>query len=268
MTDGHSGRARPAPHPPRSSLTAGLFRTLWPLAAVAGLLALAALAAAHSSIGFTRVEPPADIVPTFEQQAPPAGLDQPTDTPAPGQPGNYLPGWVPLVGTVLCGAVVVAVLVALLWALARDLLRRRRGLARPGARKLRSAEQTAEEVVAALDAGLVDLSDTDADPRKAVIACWVRLEQAAAAAGVERRPGDTPTDLVTRLLGGGRPVSADVLAAFADVYREARYATHTVDERMRAQALAALRRLRTELTSRVDRLDGDGERAAAGGGQR
>ncbi|GAB3963218.1 DUF4129 domain-containing protein [Plantactinospora veratri] len=268
MTDGHSGRARPAPHPPRSSLTAGLLRTLWPLAAVAGLLALAALAAAHSSIGFTRVEPPADIVPTIEQPTPPTGLDQPTRSAGPGQPGDFIPHWVSYLGAVLCGAVVVAVLAALVWALARDLLRRRRGLARPGARKLRSAQETAQEVVAALDAGLVDLSDSDADPRRAVIACWVRLEQAAAAAGVERRPGDTPTDLVTRLLGAGRPVSADVLAAFADVYREARYATHTVDERMRAQALAALRRLRTELTSPVDRLGGDGGRATAGGGHR
>ncbi|GIG89477.1 DUF4129 domain-containing protein [Plantactinospora endophytica] len=250
MTDGRSDRARPAPQPPRSSLTAGLLRTLWPLAAVAGLLALAALAAGHSSIGFTRVDPPADIVPTFEPPEQPVPAESLASA-EPGPSGSYLPEWVPYVGTVLCTAVVLAVVVALLWALARDLLRRRRGLARPGARKLRSAEQTAEEVVAALDAGLVELSDTDADPRKAVIACWVRLEQAAAAAGVERRPGDTPTDLVTRLLGAGRPVSADVLAAFADVYREARYATHTVDERMRTQARSALHRLRTELTAGV-----------------
>ncbi|MDG4789765.1 DUF4129 domain-containing protein [Micromonospora sp. WMMD1102] len=267
MTDGHSGRARPAPQPPRSSLTSSLLRTLWPLAAVAGLLALAALAASHSSIGFDRVQPPADIVPTIEQ-AQPTGTEPPPPTAGPGQPGSYLPHWVPYLGTLLCGAVVLAVVVALLWALVRDLLRRRRGLNRPGARKLRSAEQTAEEVVAALDAGLVDLSDTDADPRRAVIACWVRLEQAAASAGVERRPGDTPTDLVTRLLGAGRPVSADVLGAFADVYREARYATHTVDERMRGQALAALRRLRTELTSRVDRPGEDAAPTTAGGGQR
>ena len=41
--------------------------------------------------------------------------------------------------------------------------------------------------------------------------------------------------------------SADVLAEFADVYREARYATHPVDERIRDQARAALRRLRAEL---------------------
>ena len=43
--------------------------------------------------------------------------------------------------------------------------------------------------------------------------------------------------------------SADVLDGFAHVYREARYATHPVDERTRDQARAALRRLRGELTS-------------------
>lgn len=250
MTDGHSGRARPAEQPARSSLTRTLVRTLWPLAAVAGLLVLAALAAAHSSIGATRVEPPADIVPTLEAR--PAAPSAVESGPADASSGLDLPDWIPIVGALLCGAAVLAVIGVLLWTLFRDLLRRRRGLARIGGRpSVRSAAETAEEVVAALDAGLVDLSDSDADPRTAVIACWVRLEQAAAAAGVERRPGDTPTELVTRLLGAGRPVTPDVLAAFAEVYRVARYATHTVDQRMRAQARSALQRLRTELTTQV-----------------
>jgi hypothetical protein len=101
----------------------------------------------------------------------------------------------------------------------------------------------------------VELDDRDTDPRTAVIACWVRLEEAAEEAGVPRLAGDTPTDLVSRLLRGdptaGVPAiaSADVLDGFAHVYREARYATHTVDERMRDQARAALRRLRGELTT-------------------
>ncbi|MFC6019459.1 DUF4129 domain-containing protein [Plantactinospora solaniradicis] len=248
MTDGHSGRARPGEQPTRSTVTSALLRTLWPLAAVTGLLGLAALAAANSSIGFERIEPPADIVPTLpEPQSAAPAQGQVTAAP---ETGPTLPDWIPMVGALLCGAVVAVVLGVLVWALVRDLLRRRKGLARStGRRSVRSATETAEEVVAALDAGLVDLSDSDADPRKAVIACWVRLEQAASAAGVERRPGDTPTELVTRLLGADRPVSADVLAAFAEVYREARYATHTVDERMRAQARSALQRLRTELTT-------------------
>ena len=115
-----------------------------------------------------------------------------------------------------------------------------------------TAAQAREQVIAAVDAGLADLDDADADPRRVVIACWVRLEQAAAAAGTPRDVGDTPTELVTRLLAG-HAVSAAVLYRLAEVYRLARYATHTVDVAMRDQARAALGQLRAELS---------GERAA------
>jgi hypothetical protein len=72
------------------------------------------------------------------------------------------------------------------------------------------------------------------------------LEQAAAAAGTPRHAGDSPTDLVGRLLAE-QQVDARVLAALAAVYREARYATHAVDDQMRAQARSALERLRADL---------------------
>src|SRR4051794_728183 len=55
-------------------------------------------------------------------------------------------------------------------------------------------------------------------PRRGVIPCWVGRERAAAAAGVPRQPGDTSTDLVTRLLSG-RALTPEVLAGFAGVYR-------------------------------------------------
>src|SRR5205814_870257 len=83
-----------------------------------------------------------------------------------------------------------------------------------------------DQVIAAVEAGLSDLDDADADPRRAVIACWVRLEQAAAAAGTPRNVGDTPTELVTRLLTG-HAVSAAVPYRLAEVYRLARYAVPT-----------------------------------------
>jgi hypothetical protein len=83
-----------------------------------------------------------------------------------------------------------------------------------------------------------------------VIACWVRLEEAAAAAGTPREPGDTPSELVLRLLGEHQ-VSAPVLYQLAEVYRLARYATHTVDTTMRDHARAALGQLRDELTRPV-----------------
>ena len=83
-----------------------------------------------------------------------------------------------------------------------------------------------------------------------MIACWVRLERAAAAAGTEREPGDTSTDLVERVLAD-HAVTAPVLAGFAALYREARFATHVVDEAMRDQARAALRQIRDELVADV-----------------
>ncbi|MEH1015355.1 DUF4129 domain-containing protein [Micromonospora sp. CPCC 206060] len=235
--------------------TLGTLRRFWPLAVVAGLLTVAGFAATRSGLRFSRVEQPSDEFPAL--------AEYPTDTPsfppmeevAPAEP-TQLPGWITTLAAVLCTLVAAVLIGLLVWSLFKGLsgsIRRRGAKApvRPGTAG-RSAEQTAAEVVAALDAGLVDLSDTDADPRRAVIACWVRLEEAAAAAGVPRSVGDTPTDLVTRLLGSGSArISVDVLAAFAHVYRQARYATHTVDEQMRDEARSALARLRAELTAEV-----------------
>ncbi|MFB9237311.1 DUF4129 domain-containing protein [Plantactinospora siamensis] len=230
-------------------------RRWWPSLVVVGLLAVAAVAAGHSSIGMRRIPPASEDVPF----APEYPTDLPTPSPVAPLPSGVaqdqpaqLPGWL---GPALLGLVVLVVLVLLgviLWAmLGRG--RRRAGRLAPATPLTRSTEQTTEDVVAAVDAGLGQLDDAATDPRTAVIACWVRLEEAAAAAGVPRRVGDTPTDLVARLLRGDRAAgapaiaSADVLAEFAGVYREARYATHVVDQRMRDQARAALGRLRAEL---------------------
>jgi hypothetical protein len=265
-------------------------RRWWPIIGIAALLAFAALAAGHSALDFSRVDPTdtdeLDLPgsPQPSPSFPPTGAPRVEPSAAARPDDAGLPGWLTTAVIVLAVVVVVVVVALALRRVTRNVLRRRtRALTSVD----RSPRGTTQEVVAALDAGLVELSDTDADPRTAVIACWVRLEQAAASAGVPRQVGDTPTDLVTRLLGGpaatgvpaatggagpvgatgvpggagpatvgpaaGGPavVSADVLAAFAHVYREARYATHTVDQRMRDEARAALRRLRAELTAGV-----------------
>ncbi|WP_213452849.1 DUF4129 domain-containing protein [Rhizomonospora bruguierae] len=223
-------------------------RRWWPLAAAALLLAAVAAAAAFSTPRLGRV-----ATPEISYQAPRHAGEvtaappptAPVDVPPAERGQPLVPRWVTVLVGVLCVALVVAVVVAILVMLLRDRFRSRRGV--DAAQRPRvSQERTAQEVVAAVDAGLVDLSAEDADPRRAVIACWVRLEQAAAAAGVPREPGDTSTDLVTRLLSG-HDLTPQVLAGFAAVYREARYATHAVDDQTRQQAIAALRRLRAEL---------------------
>jgi ABC-type transporter Mla MlaB component len=219
-------------------------RRWWPLAAVVALLFLAALAA-------TRSEPHLERVDTAAPSTEPAPLlpPAPDETVAGGRaPGaateTGLPGWVGTVALTVLAVAGLVVIALMVWAIVRDQARRR--ARRAGRSPVVTEPRTAQDLVAALDAGLEELSDTDRDPRRAVIACWVRLEQAAAAAGTRRHAGDSPTDLVGRLLREQR-VDAGVLAALLEVYRQARYATHTVDDQMRRQAVSALQRLRTDL---------------------
>jgi hypothetical protein len=219
-----------------------------PLAAVVALLGAAMLAAlfANPTIQGLPEERPAPA------QTPFAGA--PTDPPSfvTGPPpglvdrGQPLPEWVSWLISALCLTGILTLVGALLWILFRDQLVQRKAKLPVERSPLPTIAETQARVRAAIDESLADLDDTDNDPRRAVIACWVRLEAAAAQAGTPPEVGDTSTELVERLLET-HMVSGDVLAALAAAYREARFATHTVDEAMREQARAALRRLRDEL---------------------
>ncbi|MFI5492734.1 DUF4129 domain-containing protein [Actinoplanes sp. NPDC051859] len=225
-------------------------RRWWPLAAVLALLFLAALAATRSAPQLERFDPNAGFEAAAEPSAVP--LLPPTNAPTkqpPVEAARELPSWIGTAALVVLGLAVLTVLGLAAWALLRGQTggRRRRGGRRA---RNRTDSTAAEDIVAAVDAGLQELSDTDRDPRRAVIACWVRLEQAAAAAGTPRHAGDSPTELVERLLAE-QQLDAAVLTPFAHVYREARYATHTVDDRMRQQAVSALERLRSDLGAGV-----------------
>ncbi|MEV4344407.1 DUF4129 domain-containing protein [Actinoplanes sp. NPDC049596] len=225
----------------------GAVRRWWPLAAVLVLLFVTSLAATRSEAQLDEIarDQPVGQAPALPSAVPSAAAPAPEPEPARG-----LPDWVGTVALVVIGVVGVLLIGLVVYALLRD--RRGRKGKNPKKRKnKRDQPRTAEELVAALDAGLEELSDTDRDPRRAVIACWVRLEQAAAAAGTPRHPGDSPTDLVGRLLNE-QQVDAGVLAALLEVYRQARYATHTVDDQMRRQAREALQRLRADLGAPVE----------------
>jgi hypothetical protein len=220
-------------------------RRWWPLAAVLVLLFVTGLSATRSAPQLDQIvddAAPTTDPPLLPTAAPSVALE--TARPEP-EAAEGLPDWVGSVALLALGGLALIVLGLVVYALFREQAKRR---ARKKGRNATRRDQgrTADELVAALDAGLEELSDTDRDPRRAVIACWVRLEQAAAAAGTPRNPGDSPTDLVGRLLREQR-VDRQVLAALLDVYRQARYATHTVDDEMRQQARIALERLRADL---------------------
>jgi len=105
---------------------------------------------------------------------------------------------------------------------------------------------TVESLTEAVDVGLRRLDE--GEPSDAVIACWVQLEQAAAAAGTARRPSETPAQLVTRVLAQ-HLVTRETLEQLVGLYREARYSGHVLGPGARAQARTALERVRGELTA-------------------
>lgn len=104
----------------------------------------------------------------------------------------------------------------------------------------------ADRLAEAVDTGLAGIDSGTATD--AVIACWVALEAAAASAGVAREPSETPAEFTVRVLGVGG-ISEPQLNRLGELYREARYSTHGSTEEARAEARAALLRLREELST-------------------
>lgn len=222
-----------------------VLRRYWPLVAAAALLVIAAFGAATGSMPLrpASIGDAHDTPPTWDPHLSTLAPRNPDEASPIGPPQiiQASPAFVRLVEFV-CLALVVGVIVLLVTLLVRGAVGRVRLDFDPVVRPPQGDAH--EEVMAALAQGLAELDE--GDPRQAVIACWVRLERAAEDAGVQRKPGDTPTDLVVRLLSG-RSVNSAVLNDFATVYREARYSPHPIDTGTRDHARAALRVLRDEL---------------------
>ncbi|HEY2791460.1 MAG TPA: DUF4129 domain-containing protein [Micromonosporaceae bacterium] len=152
---------------------------------------------------------------------------------------------IPIVIFAILGAILL--IVAVIAAFKLEIIQRSTWFRRPADTVVdRPPGSIAEQVLAAVDAGLVELDLDGSDPRSAVIECWVRLEKAAFLAGVERRIDGTSSELVAQLLRHQR-VSATTLQHFAELYRTARYSTQAVEESMRDDARESFRQLRREL---------------------
>jgi Domain of unknown function (DUF4129) len=116
---------------------------------------------------------------------------------------------------------------------------------RPTAR----AEEANDDLLDEIDAGIEDL-ETIEDPRAAVIACYRRLQRAASDAGVERRPADTPFELLDRLLQRDS-VPSERARRLTVLFEQARFSTGTIDDRMRREALDCLVDIRSWMGAEV-----------------
>ncbi len=120
----------------------------------------------------------------------------------------------------------------------------------------------AELVAATSPARLLALGG--GDPRNAVVACWVALEDAAERGGLRPDPAETSAEFTIRVLGRWE-VDQPTIDRLAILYREARFSRHPVTEQMRAEAVETMRSVHDQLHRRlvVEREAADSARAAA-----
>jgi hypothetical protein len=153
------------------------------------------------------------------------------------------PGWVSFV---IVGALLAGILAAMI-------VRRER------ARRRRAALSAPGQLAELLDDTLAGLED-ETDPRRAVIAAWIRMEGGLGAAGLPRRPAEAPLEYVGRVLESAN-VRPESIRRLADLFERAKFSQHAIDERMRAEAIEAVTIVRAELEAQLD-----AERRALEGG--
>jgi len=111
---------------------------------------------------------------------------------------------------------------------------------------LRPRATTLALSLARLQAVLDDAIDDvlgEADPRRAVIAAWARLERVLAAHGVPRRDAEAPFEYAARAgaeLDARLGVAGGWLEQLAGLFEWARFSTHDVTPAMREEALGGL----------------------------
>ena len=100
-------------------------------------------------------------------------------------------------------------------------------------------------VAQALDESLDDLR-AEADPRRAVIAAYARLERVLADYGVARRPSEAPFEYLSRILGSLQ-VADEAIATLTRLFERAKFSHHAVVPEMKEQAITALETVRKDL---------------------
>lgn len=153
--------------------------------------------------------------------------------------GDGWPVWVYWVLAAL--AAMAAVMGLRMW------MRYRRGQspARTSARTGAAAAVSTEAEARILQSGLlaaIDILDVERDAGNAIVQAWQGLQDAAASAGVHRRPAETASEFTARILYRSRG-SATPIAVLLSLYQRVRFGEHRPTSSEIADARHALAQL-------------------------
>lgn len=124
-------------------------------------------------------------------------------------------------------------------------VRRRRSLGFTAARAGAAAAVSTEADARILQTGLIaaiEILDVERDAGNAIVQAWQGLQDAAAAAGVHRRPAETASEFTARILYRSRG-SAAPIAVLLSLYQRVRFGEHAPTASEIADARHALAHL-------------------------
>jgi hypothetical protein len=186
---------------------------------------------------------------TVSQPSTQAPRDRATDQPRPNEPHDsgtnvvkYLvPPMVVLLVLVVVGTVIAS--------------RRQGRVAKPyaldGDPVTPDAPAAAESLARAAELGLAEIGDLSREPREAIIACYAAMERELThVPGAVPQDYDTPTEVLARAVEH-HALGADNATQLVELFEEARFSPHVMNEGHRDIAVRVLRLVLTELRSVV-----------------
>lgn len=108
-----------------------------------------------------------------------------------------------------------------------------------------------ESLVRAAEVGLAEMSDRSREPREAIIACYAAMERELAnVPGAAPQEFDTPTEVLARAVER-HALHIDNAVQLVNLFEEARFSPHVMNEEHRDVAVDVLRLVLAELRSPV-----------------
>ncbi|WP_233148017.1 DUF4129 domain-containing protein [Mycobacterium sp. IS-836] len=112
-----------------------------------------------------------------------------------------------------------------------------------------SAPKPSESLVRAAELGLAEIGDLNREPREAIIACYAAMEsELANFPGAAPQDFDTPTEVLGRAVEH-HALHADNAVQLVNLFEEARFSPHVMNEGHRDIAVQVLRLVLAELRS-------------------